>query len=235
MRNLYSDKMCAIVARQSFSCQDQGMASSEIPQPVRKRALKTAPSKAPLKTYHHGNLRDSLLQAAETVLALRGVQGITLRDVAKTAGVSHAAPYHHFPSLNDLFAAVAQRGFDDLGDHMAQAAAHTDTYERLLQISQAYVQCAQAHPARFRLMFAPQLTQSRDHPALLAASQRAFGILLAAANAHDPANGPQLALCGWSLSHGMANLMIDGAFDHLPLKISDHGALVRQLTQRALG
>lgn len=199
------------------------------------KPTKPTRTKTPPKTYHHGNLRESLLQAAETVLALRGVQGISLRDVAKTAGVSHAAPYHHFSSLNDLLAAVAQRGFVDLGDSMAQASTQAEPYERLLQIAQAYVQCAQAQPARFRLMFAPQLRQNGEYPEMMAASQRAFGILLAAANAHDPIHGPQLALCGWSLSHGMANLMIDGAFDHLPMKITDHKALVRQLTQRALG
>ncbi len=189
---------------------------------------------ATAKAYHHGNLRESLLQAAETVLAQRGVQGISLRDVAKTAGVSHAAPYHHFASLNGLLAAVAQRGFTALADAMAQAAAEADTRERLLQIAQAYVRCAQAHPGRFRLMFAPQLTQSDEYPQLRAESERAFAILLAAANAHDPANGPQLALCGWSLSHGMANLLLDGAFDRLPMNTADHDALVRQLTLRAL-
>ncbi len=238
-----------MVARLSSSCQVRPRPTSPPHKPASTSAVKLpskplakprkqpAAPKAPpaAKTYHHGNLRESLLQAAEAVLAQRGVQGITLRDVAKTAGVSHAAPYHHFASLNELLAAVAQRGFTDLGDSMARAATQTDTHERLMQISQAYVRCAQAHPARFRLMFAPQLAQNRDYPELLAASQRAFGILLAAANAHDPANGLQLALCGWSLSHGMGNLLIDGAFDHLPVNTTDHEALVRQLTQRALG
>lgn len=185
-------------------------------------------------TYHHGNLRESLLQAAESVLAERGVQGITLRDVAKAAGVSHAAPYHHFASLNDLLAAVAERGFVALGDAMAVASTVEDTAERLLQISLAYVNCARARPAQFRLMFSPLLTQGDPYPALKAASERSFGLLLAAACAHDPANGPELALCGWSLSHGMGNLLIDGAFDKLPFPMPDTDTLVRQLTLRAL-
>jgi len=196
------------------------------------KALKSA---ATVKTYHHGNLRESLLQAAEAVLALRGVQGTTLRDVAKTAGVSHAAPYHHFGSLNELLAAVAQRGFTQLADSMELAAQHTDTRERLLQIALAYVHCAQAHPAQFRLMFAPQLSHSDAYPALAAASERAFGVLLAAARAHDPVNAAELALCGWSLSHGLSNLLIDGAFDRLPIPNQDPVALVRQMVQRALG
>lgn len=192
----------------------------------------TAP---PARTYHHGDLRESLLLAAETALAERGVHGITLRDVAKAAGVSHAAPYHHFASLNDLLAAVAERGFAALGDAMEHAAATSDTRERLLHIAQAYVQCARAQPARFRLMFAPQLNQPSPYPALQAASRRAFSILMAAACAQDPENGPELALCGWSLSHGLSNLLIDGAFDHLPTAVQDPDVLVRRLTQRALG
>ena len=104
-------------------------------------------------------MRESLLQAAETVLVARGVQGITLRDVARTAGVSHAAPHHHFASLNDLLAAVAERGFVALGDAMAVASEVEETRERLLQIALAYVNCARARPAQFRLMFWPLLTQ----------------------------------------------------------------------------
>ena len=191
--------------------------------------------KPPPKAYHHGNLRETLLQAAEATLAERGVQGTTLRDVAKAAGVSHAAPYHHFASLNDLLAAVAERGFIALGDAMERATATADTRERLLQIAQAYVGCARAQPACFRLMFAPKLNQGDAYPALKAASHRAFGFLMAAASAHDPVKGPELALCGWSLSHGLSNLLIDGAFDTLPTPVADTDALVRQLAARALG
>ncbi len=198
--------------------------------PAKRKSAKPTP-----KSYHHGNLRESLLLAAETTLAERGLQGTTLRDVAKAAGVSHAAPYHHFASLNDLLAAVAERGFVALGDAMALASATPDTRERLLQIAQAYVGCARAQPARFRLMFAPQLNQAGQYPELKTASHRAFGFLMAAACAHDPVKGPELALCGWSLSHGLSNLLIDGAFDALPTPVTDTDALVRQLAARALG
>ena len=84
-----------------------------------------------------GNLHVSLLEAAEAVLAERGAKALTLRDVARSAGVSHGAPYHHFSSLNDLLAAVAQRGFEALGDAMAQAVAVPDTLERLLRVADA--------------------------------------------------------------------------------------------------
>lgn len=200
----------------------------------RAKSLPRPPTETRPSSYHHGNLRESLLEAAETVLATQGVHGITLRAVAKTAGVSHAAPYHHFASLNDLLAAVAERGFVALGDAMAVASQATQTGERLLQIALAYVNCARTRPAQFRLMFSPLLTQSDRYPALKAASERSFGLLLAASCAHDPSNGPELALCGWSLSHGLGNLLIDGAFDNLPVPVPDTETLVRQLVLRAL-
>jgi AcrR family transcriptional regulator len=184
--------------------------------------------------YHHGNLRSSLLEAAEDVLAQRGAQALTLRDVARTAGVSHGAPYHHFASLNDLLAAVAERGFTALGEAMADAVAVPDTRERLLRVSQAYVDCARAHPERFRLKFGPLLTRKDDYPALKDAAQRAFGYVLAAANAHDKMHGATLALAGWSLAHGLSNLMIDGAFDGLPLKKQNPATLARKLSEHLL-
>lgn len=188
-----------------------------------------------LRPYHHGSLRVGLLEAAETVLAEHGAKALTLRDVARAAGVSHGAPYHHFASLNDLLAAVAQRGFEALGDAMAQAVAVPDTRERLLRVADAYVACARARPEQFRLMFGPLLASKDEHPALKEAAQRAFGFVLAAATAHDRKNGGDLALAGWSLAHGLSHLMIDGAFDGLPMKKQDPDMLARKLSDRLFG
>jgi AcrR family transcriptional regulator len=192
-------------------------------------------TRAPVRPYHHGNLRASLLEAADAVLTERGTQALTLRDVARAAGVSHGAPYHHFASLNDLLAAVAQRGFETLGDAMAEAVAVPDTRERLLRVAQAYVACARAHPARFRLMFGPLLASKDEHTALRAAAQRAFGFVLAAANAHDKKHGANLAVAGWSLAHGLSHLLIDGAFEGLPMKHQNADTLARELSERIFG
>ena len=192
-------------------------------------------TRAPVRPYHHGNLRASLLEAAEAVLAEHGAHGLTLRDVARAAGVSHGAPYHHFASLNELLAAVAERGFVILGDAMAEAVAVPDTRERLLRVTQAYVDCARAHPERFRLMFGPLLASKDEHPALKDAAQCAFGFVLAAANAHDKKHGASLALAGWSLAHGLSHLMIDGAFEGLPMKKQNPDTLARELSERMLG
>ena len=187
------------------------------------------------RPYHHGNLRASLLEAAEAVLAERGAHGLTLRDVARAAGVSHGAPYHHYASLNELLAAVAERGFVILGDAMAEAVAVPDTRERLLRVAQAYVECARAQPERFRLMFGPLLASKDEHPGLKDAAQRAFGFVLAAAYAHDKKHGASLALAGWSLAHGLSHLMIDGAFEGLPMKKQNPDTLARKLSERMFG
>lgn len=202
---------------------------------ISAKATAKRPAKTPPKPYHHGNLRESLLAAADTVLAERGVHGITLRDVAKAAGVSHAAPYHHFSSLNELLAAVAQQAFATLGNALERASGEPDTSERLLKINDAYVACACARPEQFRLMFGPLLTRKAEYPALQAEAERAFGFLLAAACAHDPVQGPVLALTGWSLAHGLSNLLIDSALDGLPIPLGKPQDLARQLALRALG
>jgi len=204
-------------------------------KPLKRARTPARGDQAQARPYHHGNLRACLLEAAEAVLTERGAQGLTLRDVARAAGVSHGAPYHHFASLNELLAAVAERGFVVLGEAMREAVAVPDTRERLLRVSQAYVDCARAHPERFRLMFGSLLTRKDEHPALKDAAQRAFGFVLAAANAHDKKHGASLALAGWSLAHGLSHLMIDGAFEGLPMKKPNPDTLARKLSERIFG
>lgn len=203
----------------------------------------TAASERPaVPAYHHGNLREALIAAAEAILAERDAglstmsqAPLTLRDVARRAGVSHAAPYHHFASLDHLLAAVAASGFTRLGARMAQATATTpDARERLLRIAEAYVDTARAHPAQFRLMFGPMLRRSPDFPALQAAAGGAFAHVLAAAQAFAPTRGGDVALLGWSLSHGLANLLIDGAFAGLPVAVGDAATLARRFSALAL-
>jgi len=95
----------------------------------------------------------------------------------------------------------------------AAPAGESDGRERLLQICEAYVNCARARPAQFRLMFGPLLARKHEFPALKTAAEGAFAQLLAASVALDAERGPELALLGWSLAHGLSNLLIDGAFD----------------------
>jgi AcrR family transcriptional regulator len=189
---------------------------------------------AAARPYHHGNLRETLLDAADALLSKHGAASLTLRDVAKAAGVSHAAPYHHFAGLNELSAAVAERAFTRLAAAMERASRADDPRERLLAICVTYVALAQRQPAQFRLMFGPMLALKAEHPGLQQAADRAFEVLLRAACAHAPAEGPLLALTGWSLAHGLANLLIDGAFTGLPIAVPHARKLARQMAVRLL-
>ncbi len=160
-----------------------------------------------------------------------------MRELARAAGVSHAAPYHHFAGRDELLAGVAEHAFDRLGDALAAAAGAPDAALALLDIGESYVRAALAHPAQFRLMFGPMLARKAEHPGLQRAAERAFTVLLDAAKRYAPERGLELALAGWSLSHGAANLAIDGAFGGLPIapaqarKLArlDAGALVRRM------
>jgi AcrR family transcriptional regulator len=181
------------------------------------------------RPYHHGNLREALLDAADALLAEHGVQGLTLREVARAAQVSHAAPYHHFAGLDGLLAAVAERSFARLGAAMERAARHGDAQEALLGICEAYVAHACAHPAQFRLMFGPLLARQADFPDYARAAQASFAHLLAAAERFAPGEAAALALAGWSMAHGFAALAIDGAFAHLPVQMPTEAAFARQL------
>ena len=191
--------------------------------PAAKR-VRRAPEPRP---YHHGDLRASLLDAAARWLDERGAETLTLRELARAAGVSHAAPYHHFAGRDELLAGVAEHAFDRLGDALAAAAAAPDAAHALLDIGEAYVREALAHPAQFRLMFGPMLARKSAHPGLKRAAERAFAVLLEASARHAPERALELALAGWSLSHGAANLAIDGAFGGLPIAPAQARRLAR--------
>lgn len=182
--------------------------------------------------YHHGDLRQAMLDAAEAVLAERGVGGFTLRECARRAGVSAAAPAHHFGNLAGLLTAVATLGFDDISDAMEAAAAQASATGgcRLAAICRAYLETALARPGRFRVVFGRRELDTSD-PEMQRAGTRAFGILVAETRAHragpaapppDPrpegtAAAPDFAeiLLVWSLTHGFTMLLIDGQFDFL--------------------
>ena len=213
------------------SC-DSILLVSRLDMPAAAKSRSRQPEPRP---YHHGDLPAALLDAAARWLDEQGAGTLTLRELARAAGVSHAAPYHHFANRDALMAGVAEHAFDRLGDALAAAADAANPAHALLDIGEAYVREALAHPAQFRLMFGPTLARKAEHPELRHASERAFTVLLNAATRHAPERGLELALAGWSLSHGAANLAIDGAFCGLPVAPAqarrlarlDAGALVR--------
>jgi len=160
------------------------------------------------RAYHHGDLRAALVRSASELLEKHGVAGLSLRETAGRAGVSHGAPYRHFSDRGALLAAVAAEGFARLGEALAEGARSGSR-----EMGEAYVRFALAHPQRFRLMFGGQLRFER-HPELRAASSRAYEGLIASFRAHPAIADPALAAsAAWSLVHGLANLLLDGHFE----------------------
>jgi AcrR family transcriptional regulator len=176
--------------------------------------------------YHHGHLRSALLAAARSIVEQEGVAELSLRAVARRAGVSHSAPYHHFADKAAVLAAVAAAGFEELvGEIEAEQrrGLRENSVGKVVAVGTAYVRYAIAHPAIFRLMFRPELTLPAEHPELREAESRAFGTLVAAlaecqANGLVPGADPlPAAMSCWSTVHGFAMLWIDQVAAETPL------------------
>ncbi len=167
--------------------------------------------------YHHGDLRHALLREAAAVLDESGVGALSLRDLARRAGVSPTAPYHHFRGRADLVHALALDALDALDAALAAAdATQTDPAGRIRAQGVAYVLFAVTHPERFRVAFRAETGGPFEHLAgpggALPEDAPAFRHLVRAVRAltADPERQVGLALATWSLVHGLASLLIDG-------------------------
>ena len=161
------------------------------------------------RSYHHGDLRRALLDAAADVIAESGPAALSLRDLARRAGVSHAAPHHHFGDKAGLLTALAAEGYDLL------AAALTDARTSFLEQGIAYVRFAVSHRAHFEVMFRPDLYHA-DNPELAAARDRSSAALYTGVATLGAGNAEQAALAAWSIAHGFATLWLSGAIAHAP-------------------
>jgi AcrR family transcriptional regulator len=161
-------------------------------------------------TYHHGDLKAVILAKAATLVAERGADGISLRELARAAGVSHAAPAHHFTDRRGLFTALATQGFGLL------AAALTDARPRLVDAARGYVRFALDHPGHYAVMFDKSLYDDTD--ADLVAAKAAAGAELSRGvgtlhDKHARADPEGAALAAWSLVHGFSLLWLNDAVD----------------------
>ncbi|MDT9692119.1 TetR/AcrR family transcriptional regulator [Streptomyces sp. P9(2023)] len=163
------------------------------------------------RTYHHGDLRQAVLGAALDVIATDGPSALSLRDLARRAGVSHAAPAHHFKDRAGLLTAVAAEGFGLLAEALGEAADLRDAGVR-------YVRFATEHPAHFQVMFRPDLHRP-DDPELLAAKERAgdrlregvagvAGVAGSSGSSGGTADSRLAGVAAWSLAHGFATLLL---------------------------
>lgn len=165
--------------------------------------------------YHHGHLREALLAAARGLIDEAGVEALTLREVARRAGVTTGAPYHHFADKAALVAALARQELEDL-DRAAEAALAgiDDPREQLRALGVAYVMYAVERPAEFRLMFRPELGApfGMKDPATTPVFRLLIRVVAACRAAAGLAEDDQsiTAITAWSLVHGLAALLIDG-------------------------
>jgi AcrR family transcriptional regulator len=185
-------------------------------------------------SYHHGNLREALLQAALGLVREQGPAAVSLREVARRAGVSHAAPAHHFGDKAGLLTALAVDGFVRFTEaQLAGAARGGDDPElRFSWLGWAYVMFAAEHRAYFEVMFRPELLRRND-AALAEAGLAAYQVLLQAVSAVLGGNATpdEIALratIAWAHAHGLATLWLDGNLAHYA-GLSDLDALARQI------
>jgi len=185
--------------------------------------------------YHHGNLRDDLVQAALELLRRGSQDDLTLRAVARMAGVSQTAPYRHFSDKGALLAAVAETGFSKLQLRCISAMAKAKTPQlRLDRLGTSYVTFALEEPALYRLMFGAQLGPFKsEYPVLAAGAKQVYDLLRTAVAALVPdaagsANQVETGcIAAWSLVHGLASLLIDRNVEQPPRQIT---AMVSQVT-----
>ena len=182
--------------------------------------------------YHHGDLKEALLTAAESVLDDSGLHGFTLRECARRAGVSHAAPKHHFGDVRGLLTEVAARGFQHLTRRLKTKlrAAGDDLDAQFVATAEAYVGFAEAHPEHFRIMFRSDLVDMQS-PSLMSAALATFTEMtnvirrqrgepeIGAESLDACMTSAQLIndiLIGWSHIHGYAHLKLEGQLAMIP-------------------
>jgi AcrR family transcriptional regulator len=199
--------------------------------PRSRRPMRKRPDR-----YHHGNLRQALLEQAARTIQAEGVAGLTLRAVGETLGVSRTALYRHFADKSALLAAVSREGFRTFTQELVGAWEGGGRGRRGFEaMGEAYVRFALTHPAHYRVMFGGFLDASARDPELAAEAQASFQVLVDAlieqqktglVRADDP---QQLALFIWAVVHGIAMLAIDGQLREGPCNAED---LIRYAGER---
>ncbi len=172
------------------------------------------------KAYHHGDLRQDLIDAAITLINEKGISDLSLRQLARQVGVSHNAPYRHFETKQALLMAVAEEGFTSLRKCLEQAKATSgdDSREQLCAIGLAYVQFALTHPAHYRVMFGNYRNDSCESASLAEVAEQSFMVLVniiqegQETGVFQDSNTLNLARTAWSLVHGQAMLTLDHRF-----------------------
>ena len=193
-----------------------------------------------VKNYHHGDLKNALIKAGVEILARDGLSGLSLRKVAKQAGVSHAAPYSHFADKQALIAAISTEGFKQL---FIQIKAVLTTYQDdpenlLIETAWTYLQFALNEPDRFKLMFSSVLEKEKEYPDFVEISQNNFQQLVEIVELCQQANvlkegeSDLIALSVWGTVHGFISLLLEGQISHAVLEKASLKEILIYIIQR---
>lgn len=188
-----------------------------MPPETKKKSRKTR------KRYHHGDLRQALIEGALEIISESNVEALSLRALARKVGVSYAAPYHHFEDKTTLLAELATQGFKRLDEEMRRHVAESagDPKSVLLSQGRAYLLFAVNHPSHYRVMFNMSLSGDDDYPDVKCAADSCFANLIvetqAVIGSHVPVEEvSKIANVIWCTVHGAATLWNDGPMkDHL--------------------
>ncbi|MEL6928524.1 MAG: TetR/AcrR family transcriptional regulator [Cyanobacteria bacterium J06600_6] len=173
------------------------------------------------KAYHHGNLRQQIINEALTWIEQENIVSLSLRGIAKRIGVSHNAPYRHFSDKESLLVKISEIGYGQLFDALKEAAKNSpnNSQQQLENIGVAYIQYAVDHRAYYRVMFGDRQLICKKHPELYRLSQESFNILLDCIKTGQERqifiqqDSLQLARICWSLTHGVSMLAINNQLD----------------------
>lgn len=177
------------------------------------------------KAYHHGDLKNALIEAGADILSKEGVSALTLRKVAQKAGVSHAAPYAHFTDKQALIAAISTEGYKQLYEQIALVAEQyrSDPRRRFVEASWAYVQFALDEPDQFKVTLSGMIEKEQDYPAFVEISKQTFGLVVEVVEQCQQAGllrkgAPDLtAVSVWALIHGFVTLLLEHQISHTVL------------------
>ncbi len=188
--------------------------------------------------YHHGNLRDSLIESAHSILAADGVESVSLRNVAKQTGVSATALYSHFHDKRELLAVLATQGFERLSDLMVVEAGKRSPGDQLgapdlAGLALGYVKFATDNSALFQLMFGREVGNLKDYPFLQEAGARCYGLMADSVAARlresgAPDSPAVAATAAWSMVHGLSTLINDGRISAHTCELGSNEELVLQ-------
>jgi len=177
------------------------------------------------KSYHHGDLKNALIEAGADILTKEGVSALSLRKVAQKAGVSHAAPYAHFADKQALIAAISTEGYKKLYEQIARVATQyrSEPLRRLVESSWAYVQFALDEPDHFKVTLSGMIEKEQDYPAFVETAKQTFALVVEVVAQCQQVGilrqgaSDLTAVSVWALIHGFVTLLLENQISHTVL------------------